>query len=124
MGQHKSPNRKPLAPRFILATKWSIINGQTKEDMSRYTPIGTHEHYLRRRKVSGIPFSYATQSEAENALREIVVDRKLASGVSYSILEVKYVPSKIKLYQMSWYRKYVINEFVVTIEEAKKEIIK
>jgi len=124
MGQHKNSNRKPLAPRFILTTKWNITNGVTKEDMSRFTPIGTYEYYLRRRKQSGVPFSYGSQSEAENALREIVSDRKLAVGVSYSILEVKYVPSKIKMYDMAWYKKYVINEFVVTIDEAKTETIK
>lgn len=114
----------PLAPRFILATKWDAINEKTKEDMSFYTPIGTHEYYLGRRKISGIPFSYGSQKEAEEALKGIISRPHLASELKFSILEVKYVPGKIKCYNMDWYKKYVINEFVVTIEENKKETFK
>lgn len=115
-----------ITPRWILATKWEQENPVTKEVTLFYTPIGTYEHYLKRRKVSGIPFSYDTQPEAVQALNEILTARpELASGLLFCTLEVKYVPNKIKLYNAYWHKKYVLTEIVLSITPDKfKDTIK
>ena len=114
MSQSKNSNRTPLKPRWILCTKWS------NDNRLFWTPIGTYEHYLKRRKVSGIPFSYDDQAEAIVILNGILADRpEIANMVEFCLLEVKYVPSKIKGYNEYWRNKYVLNEVKLQIENNK-----
>lgn len=114
MGQHKLTNRLKLATRWILCTKWAKEDRNTKEAYVFWTPIGI------RRGTSGMPLSYATQDEATLALKQMIEDEpKLASGVLYTALEVKYVPNKIRAYDEDWFKKYCKKE--VTLQVTKEE---
>jgi hypothetical protein len=125
MGQHKNLSRKPLTTRWILCTKWvqevpKPNNSKEYDKIFFWTPIGTYEVVVRKGKKSGIPFSYSSESEATEELKEIIdLKPQLASGLIFVALEVKYVPDSIKAYKQDWFDKFVIKEVALEFKESK-----
>jgi hypothetical protein len=133
-----------LPTRWIICTKWAIVDfAATQEALNAWaalpsviketqkapdatyrifwTPVGSAHVFKSRSKVSGVPYSYATEQEATDGLHKIVNDDpKLAEQeLKFSAVEVRYVPNKIKAYKQDWFDKYAIKETELLLKEHK-----
>ena len=117
MGQHKDKDRKPYPHKFILCTKWAIEQMREKEtDASTYksfwTPVGTQ---------GKIPVSFDTEQAALDRLKDIIIkEPKIAKqNLKFAVLEVRYVPNVVKVYNQAWFEKYVSKETPLELQEHK-----
>jgi len=89
-----------------------------------WTPVGTNDTSRQR----GVPFSYATQNEAMVAFDEIRELKKdsIASDPDFKmcLVEVKYVPPKVKLLKQDWFDKYAKQEVALEMTKPYSEEIK
>lgn len=123
MGQHKLANKKPMATRWILSTKWFVEDKNAGGAVKEYwTPIGQPEVWAGKRRLGGVPFSYGSEEEARLALKEIVnlkFDGDQTPNLMFCALEVRYVPSRIKIYGKVWRDKYVKREVLLELVKPK-----
>lgn len=117
-----------LPTRWIICTKWAIkLVGKpgevapVPEFLYFWTPVGSAHVYTKKSSIRGVPVSYTTEQEAMAGLTKIVNDdTKLASqNLKFSLVEVRYVPNKIKAYKQDWYNKYGVKEVEVELKAHK-----
>ena len=129
-----------LPTRWIICTKWAVPKEEgpagpvSQKDTTicdkspakpslenKWTPLGTPQFNTRHGKHSGIPKSFATADEATTGLQETInLQPDLASQqLEFVILEVKYVPNKIKVYKQAWFDKYVVRELGLELKDHK-----
>lgn len=144
MGQHKYAGRVALPTRWIICTKWAVFDSEsTKVAMAAYqalpsvlkeaqkapeeiltyfwTPIGSPHVYQKKSSIRGVPVSFATEAEAIDGLKKIVNDQPSLTrqDLKFTTLEVRYVPTKVKVYKQDWYNKYVVRESELEFKEHK-----
>jgi hypothetical protein len=127
-----------LPTRWIICTKWAVgpldipndytgvLDGNVLADEHKalqyfWTPVGSPHVYTKTSSIRGVPVSYATETEAIAGLTEIV-NREPAitrQNLKFSVLEVRYVPNKIKLYKQDWHTKYVVKETELELKDHK-----
>jgi hypothetical protein len=144
-----------LPTRWIICTKWVVpsfnkekftaITGRTYESYTEeelktveipteqltdhkqyWTPIGTRAVLMRKKSISGKPFSYSSKEEAIAGLNKIIEDDPAvaASKLRFCLCEVKYEPDKIKALDEEWFAKRAVSEVALEIKQNKEiEII-
>lgn len=125
----------PLPTRWIICTVWAVPDAEAMNKVARqqallpniskeplkhpdmiykyfWTPIGTQ---------SGLPVSFVSEDEALNKLKELVNhEPSLArQNLKFSLLEVKYVPNKVRSYKQDWHDKYVVKESGLEFKDHK-----
>ena len=133
-----------LPTRWIICTKWSIPKNvprppvpvagpvsagvpavpaePTKPEFTNlWTPLGSPEIYKKRGKVAGIPKSFDTADAAILGLQEVGNQQPelIAQDLNFVILEVRYIPNKIKVYKQDWFDKYVKKEIALELKDHK-----
>ena len=114
-----------LPTRWIICTKWAtqIVQDPTGGPVYSYfwTPVGTPHVYTKKSSIRGVPVSYDTEDNAIAGLKEIVNKQpELArQSLKFSVLEVRYVPNKIKIYKQDWHDKYVKKEVELELKDHK-----
>lgn len=133
-----------LPTRWIICTKWAVVDveasnlaaknfpppsADSKEPQAQpdtvlkyfWTPVGSPHIYTKKSKISGTPVSYSTEQEAIDGLKKIVNDDPKLSrqDLKFSVVEVRYVPNKIKVYKQDWYNKYGVKETELVLKDHK-----
>ena len=125
----------PLPTRWIICTVWSVndpvatqaalkaheaLPSELKATVKApdpifkyfWTPIGTQ---------GGIPVSFVTEDEALTGLKDIVNREPglTKQNLRFSLLEVKYVPNKVRVYKQDWHNKYVVKDTELEFKDHK-----
>lgn len=140
MGQHNLKKKQKHKNRWILCTKWfkqipkpivlteEELHADTPPKRKQefdyipyWTPIGTHGHQTKRGNTCGLPFEYGSEKEAIRDLKRILNVQPQNEKLLYVALEVRYAPSKIKVYKQYWFDKYVKKEVQLKVENINKQ---
>ena len=132
-----------LSRRWIICTKWEVkipkmgtpppmpemkdgspvgptVKEPEYETKAFWTPVGTPAVFGSK-SMTGIPVEFATADEAIAGLQKLVDESPelTEQNLKFCILEVKYVPRKIKAYKQDWFDKYVTNNQNIELAEHK-----
>lgn len=134
----------PQPNRWIICTKWASVDTEatnlaaknmppqdadSKEPPKHpevvlnyfWSPVGSRHLYKKKSSIRGVPLSYDTEDEAIKGLQDIVDKQPelKRQNLKFSVLEVRYVPNKIKTYKKDWHDKYVKKEVELELTDHK-----
>ena len=127
----KRPKHKT---KWIVCTKWAIEDKKAEKAPGKqnvklfWTPIGEKlELAGRRRRTYQRILEYNSFEEARLDLKRILrlkvdSDHEEVQDLKYCACEVRYVPHKMKVYKQDWFKKYVITEMTLKIEQPKEDL--
>ena len=114
-----------LPTSWIICTKWAIekaVEGSEEPVYSVFrTPVGTHNVHTTTGKIDGMPIFFKTEAEAHERLKKLVNDdpKLTRQNLKFSLVEVRYVPNRIKAYGQQWADKYLVSETDLEFKDHK-----